>query len=351
MIMTDKQETNLTPEHQSKQDQQPVDLNTEWQNKSHSSLLKNVDKQIQVRPYDLAVKHNIIPERLMALEIVNERFARQFRIGLFNLLRRNTDVITAPIEAQSFKEFSRLSSTTQLNLVHLNPLRGTCLFAFSPELVFIVVDTLFGGEGRFNRIEREEREFTHTEHQIIKRVLELALNVYQTAWSDIYPIETEFVRSEMHSKFTNITSSPDDIVLTSSFMIEIGQFKAKFCICIPFAMVEHIKEVLVTPPIEQQSYQDDKSWLSSLTSGIKHSTIELVANFAEIQTTVNKLLSLKVNDVLIIDKPSTLDVTVGGVPVLKGQYGKVNKQYAIQVEQVINPVLEQLNEEILNDRE
>lgn len=347
--MTDNQEATTASQPDNNQEKKRVKLNAEITVNKKQLTRKVDDKKIEVKPYDLSVKHNVIPERLMALEIVNERFARQFRIGLFNLLRRNTDVITAPIESQTFNEFSSRSSTTQLNLVHLNPLRGTCLFALSPELVFIVVDTLFGGEGRFNRIEREGREFTHTEQQIIKRVLEIALNIYQNAWADIYAIEAEYVRSEIHSKFTNITSSPEDIVLTSTFMVEVGQFKARFCICIPYSMVEHIRELLVKPPIEQQSYQDDKAWLSSITSGIKNSTVELVANFTEIPTTVNKLLELKVNDVLLIDKPSLLDVTVGGVPVLKGLYGKANKQYAIQVEQVINPVLEQLNEEISNE--
>ncbi|MFQ1008016.1 flagellar motor switch protein FliM [Gilliamella apicola] len=306
-------------------------------------------KKADVKPYDLSVKHSFIPERLTALEIINERFARQFRIGLFNLLRRNTDVIASPIETQTFKYFSDISSTYHLNLVHLNPLRGSCLFSFSPELVFIVVDTLFGGDGHTNKVATEGREFTHTEQQIIKRVLSLALTIYQNAWADIYSIETEYIRSEIQSKFTNITTSPDDVVLTSKFKIEIGSFKATFCICIPYAMVEPIKESLIKPPIEQQTYQDDNIWMSSLTSGIKQSTVELVANFTRIQTTVSKLLALKTNDVLVIDKPTNLDVTVGGVPVLKGHYGKVNKQYAIKVEQVINPVIEQLNEGMQND--
>ena len=306
-------------------------------------------KKADVKPYDLSVKHSFIPERLTALEIINERFARQFRIGLFNLLRRNTDVIASPIETQTFKYFSDISSTYHLNLVHLNPLRGSCLFSFSPELVFIVVDTLFGGDGHTNKVATEGREFTHTEQQIIKRVLSLALTIYQNAWADIYSIETEYIRSEIQSKFTNITTSPDDVVLTTKFKIEIGSFKATFYICIPYAMVEPIKESLIKPPVEQQTYKDDNIWMSSLTSGIKQSTVELVANFTRIQTTVSKLLALKTNDILVIDKPTNLDVTVGGVPVLKGHYGKVNKQYAIKVEQVINPVIEQLNEGMQND--
>ncbi|KES19744.1 Flagellar motor switch protein, partial [Gilliamella apicola SCGC AB-598-B02] len=68
-------------------------------------------KKADVKPYDLSVKHSFVPERLTALEIINERFARQFRIGLFNLLRRNTDVIASPIETQNFKYFSDISST------------------------------------------------------------------------------------------------------------------------------------------------------------------------------------------------------------------------------------------------
>lgn len=306
-------------------------------------------KRNEVKPYDISVKHSFIPERLTALEIINERFARQFRIGLFNLLRRNTDVITSPIEPQTFKEFSHVSATNHLNLVHLNPLRGSCLFSFSPELVFIVVDTLFGGDGHTTNVDTEGREFTHTEQEIIRRVLGLALTTYQSSWIDVYNIETEYIRSEVESKFTNITSSPDDVVLTSSFLVEIGNFKGTFCICIPYAMVEPIKELLIKPPIENQTHQDDNVWMSSLTSGIKQSTVELVANFTNIQTTVAKLLALKVSDILDIEKPTSLDVTIGGVPVLKGHYGSVNKQYAIQVDQISNPVLEQLNEGVFNE--
>lgn len=306
-------------------------------------------KRTEVKPYDISVKHSFIPERLTALEIINERFARQFRIGLFNLLRRNTDVITSPIEPQTFKEFSHVSATNHLNLVHLNPLRGSCLFSFSPELVFIVVDTLFGGDGHTTNVDTEGREFTHTEQEIIRRVLGLALTTYQSSWIDVYNIETEYIRSEVESKFTNITSSPDDVVLTSSFLVEIGNFKGTFCICIPYAMVEPIKELLIKPPIENQTHQDDNVWMSSLTSGIKQSTVELVANFTNIQTTVAKLLALKVSDILDIEKPTSLDVTIGGVPVLKGHYGSVNKQYAIQIDQISNPVLEQLNEGVFNE--
>lgn len=82
--------------------------------------------------------------------------------------------------------------------------------------MFIAVDNLFGGDGRFPT-KVEGREFTPTEQRVIKRMLRLALDAYGDAWSAIYKIDVEYVRAEMQVKFTNITTSPNDIVVTTPF--------------------------------------------------------------------------------------------------------------------------------------
>ena len=114
-----------------------------------------------IRPYDPNTQRRVVRERLQALEIINERFARQFRMGLFNLLRRSPDITVGAIRIQPYHEFARnLPVPTNLNLIHLKPLRGTGLVVFSPSPVFIAVDNLFGGDGRFPT-KVEGREFTH----------------------------------------------------------------------------------------------------------------------------------------------------------------------------------------------
>lgn len=175
-----------------------------------------------IRPYDPNTQRRVVRERLQALEIINERFARQFRMGLFNLLRRSPDITVGAIRIQPYHEFARnLPVPTNLNLIHLKPLRGTGLVVFSPSLVFIAVDNLFGGDGRFPT-KVEGREFTHTEQRVINRMLKLALEGYSDAWKAINPLEVEYVRSEMQVKFTNITTSPNDIVVNTPFHVEIG---------------------------------------------------------------------------------------------------------------------------------
>lgn len=297
-----------------------------------------------VKPYDPNTQRRVIRERLQALEIINERFARQFRMGLFNLLRRSPDITVGGIKIQPYHEFARnLPVPSNLNLIHLKPLRGTALFVFSPSLVFIAVDNLFGGDGRFPT-KVEGREFTNTEQRIVKRMLRLALDAYGEAWNAIYKLDIEYVRSEMQVKFTNITTSPNDIVVTTPFQVEIGTLLGEFSICIPFSMIEPLREVLTNPPLEN-SRQEDQNWRETLAKQVQHSELELVANFVDIPLRLSKVLKLQPGDVLPIDKPERVIAHVDGVPVLTSQYGTLNGQYALRVEHLINPILNSLNNE------
>ena len=284
-----------------------------------------------IRPYDPNTQRRVVRERLQALEIINERFARQFRMGLFNLLRRSPDITVGAIRIQPYHEFAR------------NLPVPTGLVVFSPSLVFIAVDNLFGGDGRFPT-KVEGREFTHTEQRVINRMLKLALESYSDAWKAINPLEVEYVRSEMQVKFTNITTSPNDIVVNTPFHVEIGNLTGEFNICLPFSMIEPLRELLVNPPLEN-SRHEDQNWRENLVRQVQHSQLELVANFADISMRLSQILKLQPGDVLPIDKPDRIIAHVDGVPVLTSQYGTINGQYALRVEHLINPILNSLNEE------
>lgn len=213
---------------------------------------------------------------------------------------------------------------------------------FSPSLVFIAVDNLFGGDGRFPT-KVEGREFTHTEQRVINRMLKLALEGYSDARKAINPLEVEYVRSEMQVKFTNITTSPNDIVVNTPFHVEIGNLTGEFNICLPFSMIEPLRELLVNPPLENSR---TKIRTGAITRApVQHSQLELVANFADISLRLSQILKLNPGDVLPIEKPDRIIAHVDGVPVLTSQYGTLNGQYALRIEHLINPILNSLNEE------
>src|ERR1051325_2124626 len=115
-----------------------------------------------VRTYNLATQERIVRGRMPTLEIINERFARLLRIGLFNFVRRTAEISVGPVRVLKYSEFVRnLVVPTNLNLVQVKPLRGTGLLIFNPDLVYLIIDNLFGGHGQFHtRV--EGRDFTLT---------------------------------------------------------------------------------------------------------------------------------------------------------------------------------------------
>lgn len=230
--------------------------------------------------------------------------------------------------------------------MHLNPLRGTALFVFAPSTVFIAVDNLFGGDGRFPT-KVEGREFTPTEQRVIKRMLRTALDAYGDARSAIYKIDVEYVRAEMQVKFTNITTSPNDIVVTTPFG---GDRRAD-------RRVQHLHSVrddrtaarAVDQPAAGKFAAGRQPLARNPVKQVQHSELELIANFVDIPMRLSKVLKLQPGDVLPIDKPERLIAHVDGVPVLTSQYGTLNGQYALRVEHLINPILNALSEEQPNE--
>jgi len=325
------------------------------------ALLKGVtgdqdEMQVQedpsgIRPYNLATQERIVRGRMPTLEIINERFARLFRISLFNFLHRTAEVSIGPVRVSKYSEFIRnLVVPTNLNLVHMKPLRGTVLMVFDPSLVFMLVDNMFGGDGRFHtRV--EGRDFTQTEQRIIHRILDIVFETYAKSWEPAYPIEFEYIRSEMNTQFANI-ATPNEVVVTTTFTVELGQVSGEMHFCIPYSTIEPIRDIL-TSSLQGETLEMDKRWIRLLKQQIKTAEVELVANLGYARLKFEDILSMKVGDVIPIAVPNPVSATVDGVPVLECSHGQMNGQYALRIDKLVYSANESLrgNESLRRLRE
>jgi flagellar motor switch protein FliM len=287
-----------------------------------------------VRPYNIAKQERIVRGRMPGLELINERFARLLRIGLFNFVRRTAEISVGPVRVMKYSEFIRnLVVPTNLNLVHMKPLRGTALFIFDPNLVFLVVDNLFGGDGRFH-MRVEGRDFTPTEMRIIQNMLNVVFEEMQKCWHPIYPVEFEYVRSEMNTQFANI-ATPSEVVVVTTFNIELGSGGGDFHVCLPYAMIEPIRDLLYSS-MQGERLEVDERWTKLLTKQIQVAEVNLVANLGEAPVTLGQILNMQVGDVISLDIPEAIVAEVDGVPVLECKYGVLNGQYALKVNKILN---------------
>ena len=282
------------------------------------------------RPYNLGTQERIVRGRMPTLELVNERFARYLRIGLFNYMHRSTEISVGSIRVQKYSEFTRnLVVPTNLNLINAKPLRGTALFVFDPSLVFLVVDNMFGGDGRFHtRV--EGRDFTATEQRIIKGLLGVVFAEYSRSWKPVYDLTFEYLRSEMNSQFANI-ATPSEIVVSTTFSLEFGGSSADLHICFPYSMIEPIRDLLFST-MQSDQLSTDRRWIIMLRKQLKNAEVEIRANLATTTVSLRQILRMKVGDVLPIDIPEKIVALVDDAPLMECRYGQQAGQYALKVD-------------------
>jgi flagellar motor switch protein FliM len=282
-----------------------------------------------VSNYDLTTQDRIVRGRMPTLEMINERFARYTRISMFNLLRRTADVSVGGIAIQKFGEYIHtLYVPTSLNMVKFRPLRGTALVVLDAKLVFKLVDNFFGGDGRHAKI--EGREFTPTELRVVRMVLEQAFVDLKEAWRAVLKIDFDHINSEVNPSMANIVS-PSEVVVVSTFHVELDGGGGELHITIPYSMIEPIREML-DAGLQSDSDDRDERWVNSLREDIMGATVTLECDLIRDKISLREVVGLKKGDIIPVDMIEQHVITVNGVPLIKTQVGQANGNLALKIQ-------------------
>jgi len=284
----------------------------------------------EVRTYDFTNQVRIVRGRMPTLEMINERFARLFRTSLFNMLRRAPEVAVAPIKMQKFSEYVHsLHVPTSLNLVRVLPLRGTGLVVLDPKFIFAVVDNFFGGNGRFAKI--EGREFTATETRVIQMLLKHIFADAKEAWSNVARIDIEYLNTEINPHFANIVS-PTEIVVITSFHIELDGGGGDVHITMPYAMIEPLRELL-DAGVASDRVEHDERWMQALKEEIEDAEVDLTTVLGRGRITMGELLALKPGDIVPCDFNGRATIMAEDVPIFRGKFGVSRGMQAVQIDE------------------
>lgn len=313
--------------------QEEVDALLEGVTGESQKTVEEAAEHGEVRAYNISSQERIVRGRMPTMEIVNERFTRNLRVGLFNFIRRSPEISVGPVTVQRYSAFLReLAVPTNFNIVAIRPLRGSGLIVCEPALVFGVIDTLYGGIGKFQtRI--EGRDFSATEQRVINRLVDVITAEYKKAWKGIYPLELDYQRSEMQPQFANI-ATPSEIVISTSFQLEIGDITGAIHFCFPYSTLEPIRDVLYSST-QGDSIEVDRRWVNLLTREIQAAEITLVAELARADATIEQLLAMKKGDFIELDRQPKIQASVDGVPIFECQYGTHNSKYAIRIDKAL----------------
>lgn len=285
--------------------------------------------------YDLGSPDRIARRRIQTLELIHERFARHLRSNLLAFVHRNADTSVGPMRIQRYGDFERnLPVPSNLNVVSLKPLRGHALFAFDPTLIFLIIEGVFGGQAKYHsRV--EGRDFTATEQRIIGRLLGETLANYAQAWAGILELHPTHDRSEVQAKFVNIARANEAVIVTP-IRIDFGSVGGTLHICLPYSMIEPVRDQLNAPLRSGGEEEDDSGWSAALKTELAEVNLSLRTVFAEIDLKVGELMQLQAGSILPLQLPATVQVQAAGVSILECGYGVRHGHYALVVKRHLN---------------
>jgi flagellar motor switch protein FliM len=286
-----------------------------------------------VMTFDFSSQDRIVRGRMPTLELVNERFARHMRISLFNMMRRTAEVSINGVQMLKFGEYVHtLFVPTSLNMVRFRPLKGTALITMEARLVFILVENFFGGDGRYHA-KIEGREFTPTERRIIQMLLKLVFEDYKEAWAPVMDVGFEYLDSEVNPAMANIVS-PTEVIVVSSFHIELDGGGGDFHVAMPYSMLEPIRELL-DAGVQSDKGDTDLRWSKALRDEIMDVQVGLSTRLLQTDVTLRQLMEFQAGDIIPVNMPESLLVFVEDLPTFRAKLGRTHNKVAIKIAEKI----------------
>ncbi len=296
--------------------------------------------------YDLTSQDKVVRGRMPTLDIVYERFIRAFRMNLSSQLRKLATLTIASTDTMKFGEFvNTLPLPSCMSVIRFETLRGSGIVVLESKLAYALIDSFLGGTDRpYTKI--EGKDFTAIELSIVKKVVQTALEDLEKAWAPVTPMKIGFVRTETNPQFVGIVP-PSDIVIVTTFSVELENASGALSIVVPFSTLEPIRQKLISG-FQQEIVETDHYWANMIIRHMEETELDTSVELGKTEISLRQILSLKVGDVVPLrtDASAEIPVQVEGVTRFRGLFGASRGSRAVQLTEVV----ENKNKEFLKKR-
>lgn len=289
-----------------------------------------------VRPYDFRRPSKFSKEHLRTLQMLHQQFARLLSSFLSGYLHISVNVEVASVGQMIFEEFTRsLPAPTILVVFGFKPLEGAAIMEINPQVIYAMVDLLFGGPGTGFA---ENREPTDIELTVIKRLGGRILEHLAGSWQDFYAVTPEIQTIETNPRMQQFYA-PNEVVALITFSVSINdEDKGLINLCLPYLLLEPlISQLSVRQQFVRRSVTPKAEDVKWLHHWLGEAPLSLKVILGEGEITVKDLLGLEVGDILTLDRLCTQDLQLFVEDRFKFfvQAGRVRDTLAVQVTSLV----------------
>lgn len=287
---------------------------------------KEISSEEKVKPLDITLFEHISAGRIAGLELIFERWINGLRKGLTSLIVTIPDIFKESVNIVRFGDFvAKLPLPCAVGIFNIEPLRGQCLIAIDPRLIYIVISSVFGGSAKQYKI--EGKEFTRIEMRFIQRLLNLCYQELELAWSTVMKVRIVPINIETNPTLLTVSRAKEKFILLKLTVIIEGS-EGYIYLAIPEASIAPYKDMLKgTTEIKSKSAQKDP------IKAFQKIPLKLEVLLGGSQISFKRLLELKQGDVIILDKSvkEPLEVKVEGLSKFLAFLGQLGRKKAIKI--------------------
>ena len=313
--------------------QEEIDALLSAMERGDVDLDQEAKKDVEASPYNLTSQNIMLRDQFSALEEVYDKFARLLRDTLSSALQRSVAVEFVSSELIKYQEFiNAFSSPTSFNVVSMEPLIGNALLCIESNLVFSLIDCMFGGDGKPST---QVRDFTQIEQRMIKKFAGDILSGFEQSWSMVYPLKIVLKKTETKPAFVQLVP-PNDTMMIVVFAIKGQEFSGNFHMAIPYLMLEPIKEKLSPKYLREKDMAH--TWGPQLKELLKETHVTIIAELGRTQQSVRQLINLQIDDVIKLNAgpEDLISISVDQVHKYRGYPGIIKGNRAVEISKLIN---------------
>ena len=296
----------------------------------------------KLKIYDFKAPKRIAKDDLKILNLATDDFSRLMTACISGLTREICSVYNPEITEMNFDDYiSKLPEHSMIcDFIAKSDDSSPCqvIFNLPPNLFFILMDILLGGNGKpFD----PDRQHTEIEVSICRYLMLKFQTVLIDSWEAVKKIDFSFDKVEASSK--NIEAkATNDAKIVMTYNVNIKNVMGDISIAYPIQFIEsllnHSNENLSQDnniPIDNEK---EAIRQKAIMSSLNDAELEITAILSQINLNMQDVLDLSVGDIIPLEKKITDDIQIciENVPWFNAKLGNSNIKKAVKITEILN---------------
>jgi len=296
---------------------------------------------VRVRPYDLAHPEACGMRPMPVLDLIAERAVPGINDRLSRRLSFQIRSRSLPIQVREFGRFIHAPEPpAAISFVAMNPGGAPCCLLMESRTVYRMIDLLFGGKPS-EAVKLNRRDFTRIEIRTASSLAREILAAIGEAWKETAPVTFAWQRMETHPQFAGIMPA-DETCMIMHWEVDLGIGDGdEITLCVPYEALEPIHQL--HEEVRTEEGEELRTlFRRRLTAGVRDLPVTLTARLASLRVPLRTVRSLKVGDVLPLNRRPSEPVValLEGIPKYFGVSGTYHGSRAVQI---LKPVKHEAN--------